>query len=88
MASFLKRVANASFVPGLLSMGPSCRPAFTEVFAVAIEMPRADNARLGNYGDHVPATTYGATGKYGGKTCRDAFRKRDALHGRWLADGD
>ena len=32
-------------MPRLLSIGPSSRPAFTEVFAVAIEMPRADHAQ-------------------------------------------
>ena len=44
MASFLKRTANASFVPRLLSIGPSMSASVYEVFAVAIEMPRADNA--------------------------------------------
>jgi hypothetical protein len=43
MESFLKRTANVLCAQALVD-GLLCRPAFTEVFAVAIEKGRADNA--------------------------------------------
>ena len=43
MASFLKRTANASFVPRLLSIGPQRLPRSSRL---QFEMPWADNEPL------------------------------------------